>query len=106
GDGGKVDKTIKQYASDFGKPRTAKIPNPSKASGVAEFFLLMSPGPKIEDVKFISGDDKLSAFGEALKTTPLDLSFPDNVPAKILRRGKLTCAGPASDCIFVLYLPE
>jgi len=106
GNGDKLDKTILQYAPGLGKLRTVKIPNTGKASGVAEFFLLMSPGPKIEDVKFVSGDDKLSSFTEALKTTKVDLSFPDDVPAKILRRGKLTCSGPASDCTFVLYLPE
>ena len=106
GTGDRVDRTVKQYAPDFGKPRTLEIPNAAKISGVAEFFLLVSPGPKIEDAKFISGDDKLNSYTEALKNAKLDLSFPDDVPAKILRRGKLTCTGSGPNCTFVLYLPE
>ncbi len=36
-----------------------KLPRFIPGHGSAEFFLLFAPGPKLEDVKFISGSDNL-----------------------------------------------
>jgi hypothetical protein len=55
-------------------------------------------------VKFVSGDEKLKIFTEALRTAAYRLTFPDDTPLKILRRGTLTCT--ASTCTFVLLLPD
>jgi hypothetical protein len=56
---------------------------------------------------FIGGDEKLRAMADALRTAKYDMSFPDQTPAKILRRGTLSC--PAEDsvgkCRFTLMLP-
>ncbi len=101
----KVDAIVKQYAPAYGQSRTLTIANPTKAAGTADFFVLLAPGPKVEDAKLVSGDEKLASFAEALKGAKFDFTFPDDVPAKILRRGKLTCTASAP-CTFALYLPE
>jgi tetratricopeptide (TPR) repeat protein/transglutaminase-like putative cysteine protease len=82
----------------------------SRETGNAEFFVLISGGSTakavVESVKFISGDEKLKNFTEALRTADYHLSFPDETPVKILRRGILSCSTPGGECIFVLMLPD
>jgi hypothetical protein len=56
-------------------------------------------------VKFVSGDEKLKIFTEALRTAEYRLTFPDDTPLKVLRRGTLTCS-PTSTCTFVLMLSD
>jgi hypothetical protein len=60
----------------------------------------------VEAVKFTSGDEKLKVFTDALRTAEYRLSFPDDTPVKILRRGILSCSTAAGTCTFVLILPD
>jgi len=75
----------------------------------ADFFILLSGGAgsaaKPEAVKFVSGDEKLKSFTEALRTADYHLTFPDDTPVKVLRRGTLSCSMPAN-CSFTLMLPD
>jgi tetratricopeptide (TPR) repeat protein len=98
--GAKDDQSLESLRSiDLGK---------SKQTGSADFFVLLSgvvgSPAKAEAVKFVSGDEKLKIFTEALRTAAYRLTFPDDTPLKILRRGTLTCT--ASTCTFVLMLPD
>jgi hypothetical protein len=56
-------------------------------------------------VKFVSGDEKLKAYAEALHTADYHLTFPDDTPVKVLRRGTLSCSVTAN-CNFALTLPD
>ena len=82
----------------------------AKTTGNAEFFVLLSGGAstptKAEAVKFVSGDDKLKIFTDALRTAEYRLTFPDDTPVKILRRGILSCSAATGTCTFVLMLPD
>jgi tetratricopeptide (TPR) repeat protein len=82
----------------------------SKETGTADFFVLLSgvagSPAKAEAVKFVSGDDKLKIFTEALRTAEYRLTFPDDTPLKILRRGTLTCSPTTGTCTFILTLPD
>jgi hypothetical protein len=42
----------------------------------------------------------------ALQHLKYTISFPDDTPAKILRRGVLSCPQAAGNCTFVLMLPD
>jgi hypothetical protein len=81
-----------------------------KQTGSAEFFVLLSGGAatpaKAEGVKFVSGDEKLKIFTDALRTAEYRISFPDDTPVKILRRGVLSCSTETGNCTFVLMLPD
>jgi tetratricopeptide (TPR) repeat protein/transglutaminase-like putative cysteine protease len=91
---------------DLGKAALSKI----KETANAEFFILLSRGPgttaTVEGVKFISGDEKLKVFSDALRTADYHLAFPDDTPVKILRRGMLSCSTATGKCVFVLMLPD
>jgi tetratricopeptide (TPR) repeat protein len=79
-------------------------------TGNADFFVLLSGGAgdvaKVDAVKFVSGDEKLKTYGEALRTADYHLTFPDDTPVKILRRGTLSCSTVGGGCKFVMMLPD
>ena len=82
----------------------------AKETGSAEFFVLLSGAAgtpaKAEAVRFVSGEEKLKVFTEALHTAEYRLTFPDDTPLKILRRGILSCSTATGNCMFVLMLPD
>ena len=65
-----------------------------------------SSAATVEGVKFVSGDEKLKVFTDALRTADYHLTFPDDTPVKILRRGVLSCSTATGNCSFVLMLPD
>ncbi|HZR59056.1 MAG TPA: DUF3857 domain-containing protein [Terriglobales bacterium] len=105
----KVNAITEKYLSDLQETRTIKLGKATKdEAGTADFFVTLVPshsGASAEGVKFISGDEKLKVFSEALKTAHYDLNFPDDTPTKILRRGILSCSKLTGECAFVMMLP-
>src|SRR5579863_3404216 len=104
----KVDAAVTEHREDLPAMRTFKLAK-GKETGSAEFFVMLAPGSSgvsVDDVKFISGDESLKPYGEALKTTHYGFSFPDENPTKIFRRGVLSCPKTGSECIFVMLLPD
>jgi tetratricopeptide (TPR) repeat protein len=91
--------------------RSFTVPGMS-ASGSAEFFVVIGPGSKVEDVRFISGDNALKPLAPALKRVDYKVRFPDANETQIVRRGILVC-GPkgqgaksgGGSCDFILLLP-
>jgi hypothetical protein len=79
-------------------------------SGNADFFVLLSGGAgelaKVDAVKFVSGDEKLKSYTEALRTADYHLTFPDETPVKVLRRGTLSCSTGSGKCKFLMVLPD
>ncbi|MGH9523234.1 MAG: hypothetical protein ACRD3E_11965, partial [Terriglobales bacterium] len=65
----------------------------------ADFYVVISPGPKVDDVRFISGSDRLKDFTEALRGASFTLPFPDSTPTRLLRKGTLSCD---KQCVFKL----
>jgi len=75
----------------------------------ADFLVLLSPGEKgakVDAVLFVSGSDKLRPFAGALRSLHFAGMFPDASPAKLIRRGTLSCSAVTGECTFVLLLPE
>jgi tetratricopeptide (TPR) repeat protein len=110
----KSDKKLDAAAKDKDKEslealRTIDL-GKAKETGSAEFFVLLSgvagAPAKAEAVRFISGDDKLKGYTGALRTAEYRLTFPDDTPLKILRRGILSCSTATGKCTFVLMLPD
>jgi len=66
--------------------------------------LLFGPGPKVEEIKFASGGERLRALDGALRAARYPLVLPDSTPVKVLRRGVVTCSS-SSGCVVVLDDP-
>ena len=110
GGNAKADAAVAKDEDKLKQTRTIELGKVAKEPGSAEFFVLLSRGvgsaTTVEGVKFISGEEKLRIFSEALRTADYHLTFPDDTPVKILRRGVLSCSTATGNCSFVLMLPE
>jgi tetratricopeptide (TPR) repeat protein len=105
----KVAPLVAKYKEELQDDRTIKLGKLTKQSGSAEFFVLFAPtgsGVTVENVKFVSGEEKLRGFGDALRKINYKLALPDDTPTKILRRGVLSCSGVSGDCMFVMLLTD
>jgi hypothetical protein len=75
----------------------------------ADFLVLLSPGERdarVDAVQFVSGSEKLRPFAGALRSLHFAGMFPDPSPAKLIRRGTLSCSTATGECAFVFLLPE
>jgi tetratricopeptide (TPR) repeat protein/transglutaminase-like putative cysteine protease len=106
----KVDPIVEKSREELIVQRTIKLGNTPKQEGKAEFILLLTSqhgaDMSVDDVKFVSGDEKLKVFTDALRTARYGQSVPDQTAIKLLRRGTLSCTEAAADCSFLLALPE
>jgi tetratricopeptide (TPR) repeat protein len=89
----------------LGKLRTYSVPKGAGVEGSADFFVLLSPG-KVEDVKFIHGDQPLRAAGDSIKKVDFTGQFPKDSTGKLVRRGILFCSPASTTCQFTLLLPQ
>jgi tetratricopeptide (TPR) repeat protein len=105
----KADAEVKRYKDELQHLSTIDLGKASQ-TGNADFFILLSGGAgsqsRVDAVKFISGDEKLKSYSEALRTADYHLTFPDNTPLKVLRRGTLSCSVTTGKCEFDLILPD
>jgi tetratricopeptide (TPR) repeat protein len=105
----KADALVARYKDELQRLSTIDLGKATQ-TGNADFFVLLSGGggaaTKVDSVKFVSGDEKLKSFTEALKTADYHLTFPDDTPVKVFRRGTLSCAIASGKCEFELVLPD
>jgi len=108
--GTKAPTTVHQLSSDpsgseLSQLRSVKLKQLVPGLATAEFFLLFSPGPKVEDMQFIRGSEKLKSAGDALSEAKFQVSFPEGSSARLVRRAILTCS-KISGCQAVLFTPD
>src|SRR5580692_3081367 len=105
----KADAAVAHYKEELQHLSTIDLGKATMTSN-ADFFILISGGggaaAKVDSVKFVSGDEKLKSFADALRTADYHLTFPDDTPVKVFRRGTLSCAIATGKCQFVLVLPD
>lgn len=91
------------------RERTYKLARFLPGTESAEFFVLLASDAKsktfkVEDIKFVSGSDKMRLQGKQLKSINFNFPAPSDVPARFVRRGILGCY-QYSGCSFVLLDP-
>jgi Flp pilus assembly protein TadD/transglutaminase-like putative cysteine protease len=104
-----IDELVAKSKPELTKVRVFPAGDLLKENAHADFFVLLSPGaknPKIDAVKFVSGSQDLRPFAEKLRALDFGPMFPDASPAKLVRRGTLTCSATTGSCTFTLILPE
>jgi tetratricopeptide (TPR) repeat protein len=105
----KVDAVVAKHRDELQANRTMKLTDKPAFSGSAESFVLLgegSGGASVDGMKFVSGEEKLRSLDDTLRHVKFSLSFPDDTPTKILRRGILSCSQTNSQCTYVLMLPD
>jgi tetratricopeptide (TPR) repeat protein len=107
GSDSEIDQLVQQRRSQLTDMRTISIPNTHNAEGVAEFWILLSPGPKVLGAKFISGDEVLRPFTKELESASFPDTFPEATEIRLLRRGRLACVrGAGTPCRLLLASSE
>jgi len=105
----KADAAVTRYKDELQHLSTIDLGKATQ-TGNADFFVLLSGGAgaqsKVDAVKFVSGDEKLKSFTDALRTADYHLTFPDGTPVKVFRRGTLSCSVTTGKCEFALTLPD
>jgi tetratricopeptide (TPR) repeat protein len=104
-----IEKLVTHARDDLSALRTFHVGKLLSEKAEADFLVLLSPGEreaKVDAVQFVNGSDKLRPFASALRSLHFNGMFPDASPAKLVRRGMLSCSTATSECVFVLMLPE
>ncbi len=104
-----IDERILQARPGLVALRTLAAGDSGDVDGSADFLLLLSPegkSAKVDDVEFVSGSGKLRPLMDRLRALDFGAVFPDESPAKLVRRGTLSCSTGNGKCVFVLALPE
>jgi hypothetical protein len=83
-----LESRIEKGRSELLAMRTRKLDASGKGKG--DFFVLASPA-KNDQVKFVSGDSEIRALADVVKSTNLDIKFPNASSVRVLRRGTVTC---------------
>lgn len=101
-----VDRLRSEASGSLLRAHTIKFKNARDVDGTAEFWISLSPGPRVTETKFVSGDESLRPFASDLQSAPFTDSFPDTTDFKLPRRGKLTCSRSTAECTFLLMSAE
>ena len=108
--GGTAKSNSKDDGSDLViRERTFKLTRFLPGTESAEFFVLLASDGKskvfkVEDVKFISGSDKMKLQAKQLKSLDFKVPAPDEEPTRFVRRGILGCY-QYTGCSFMLLDP-
>ncbi len=71
--------------------RSYAVPG-AKGEGSGEFFVKLAPAAGVEEVRFITGTEKIKSLANALKRVEFKMDFPDNTDTRVIRRGFLVCS--------------
>jgi len=96
---------VSNAVGELSQMRRFKLGKLYAKPGSAEFWLLFANGSRLEQTKFISGDQDFRQLGGALRSVRFNILFPDEHPTRILRRGVLVCEGMNLGCDFTVYAP-
>lgn len=101
-----IDHLTEQAKLQLKEARTIQIKNSHAAEGIAEFWVLLSPGPKVRGAKFITGDDELAQFSKDIEAAAFLDCFPEATEVQLLRRARLSCPSSAPNCSLLLMSAE
>jgi tetratricopeptide (TPR) repeat protein len=82
--------------------RTYTIASPLGGQYASADFLLLLGDNRIEDVRFLKGDESLKKATPALETVAYRSPLPQGSKAKVLRRGIVACTTGSKTCLLVL----
>lgn len=80
--------------------RTYKL-KPAAKSASGEVWVLIGPGGVTEDLRFIKGGDELKPLEPQIRGNQFRMAFPEDSPARVVRRGVVVCGEPGG-CQLVL----
>jgi len=104
-----INARVKRAGAELLRMRTVSVSKAGASIGKAAFLVLLEitpTGPRVREARFLSGDEKLSAFTEQLRAAKFPAVLPPQTKAQILLRGVLDCTAKAATCNFVFDRPR
>jgi tetratricopeptide (TPR) repeat protein len=98
-----VDKRMAAARANATHGQTVPLNKADK--GTAEFYLLISPS-KVEQVKFIKGDENLKSLSDTLQNTDVKMKFPPQAQSHVVRRAVVRCGSTAPAPCTLELLPS
>lgn len=96
-----ADALVAKYRDGLVAARSIPLKGTGRPGAAADVALLVSAPGTVDAVRIVSGDQDLAAMIDAVKSIQMTDMFPDRVPAKLLRRGTITC-GADKTCTLTL----
>jgi tetratricopeptide (TPR) repeat protein len=106
GDRGSVDAEVARHSQALMKARMLQLTTPGVRGKTAEVAILFSSAAGVESVKLVGGDESLRALEADIRKLPYGRMFPDDPPAKVLRKGIVSCPPLEGACTLILVLPR
>ena len=75
-----------------------KFNYPGNIDDNGEVWLLLKPGPTVEAVQFIGGNDALKATATDIRAIHFPDTFPDSTPITLIRRASVICSNNTHEC--------
>jgi tetratricopeptide (TPR) repeat protein len=100
-----IDEFVAKSAPELAAARSIPAGKLFAGDAQADFFIALAPmgnTAHAASARFISGSEELRGAGEKLKLVNYGEMFPDALPAKLIRRAKLTCSAKADSCHLTL----
>jgi hypothetical protein len=72
----------------------------------AEVVILFSSASGVEGVRFVGGDEALKTLEPDIRKIAYGRVFPDDSPAKLVRKGIVACPPLEGACTLTLVLPR
>jgi hypothetical protein len=89
---------VKMERPKLAERRTITVKNRKRLNGEGEVWLLIAPGPKIEDMSLLTGDQSLNELrSEILAAKPAD-EIPAGATTKLLVRAVVSCSNLLKTC--------
>lgn len=101
-----IDSMIEKAKPQLKEARTVAVKNSRQAEGIAEFWVLLSPGPTVREVKFISGDEDLNQLHDDIQHTSFPDCFAEATDLHLVRKARLSCLSSSPSCSLFLNSTE
>ncbi len=101
----RIDDLVERARNDLVQLRSVRLGATLTDDLQGTVTLLFGPGPKVQEIKFAPGGDRLRVLDGALRAARYPLVLPDSTPVKLLRRGVVTCSSGGGACVVVLDDP-
>jgi tetratricopeptide (TPR) repeat protein len=105
GSDAKADALVAEHRADLEAARTFALEVKGIAGKKADVAVLVSAPNVVAAMKVVGGDQDLAPVAVSVKTLSVDGAFPNDGPARLLRRGTLAC-GASGACTLTLVLPS
>lgn len=96
--GANLDAAISASNTTRSADTAIRFENSGHVQGSEGVWLLLKPGPTVNDVRFLVGNDDLASTASSIRAVSFPDMFPDRTEVTLLRRASVMCSNQSSEC--------